>query len=277
MRILVTGAGGQLGRAVVSALGEREVIAADRAALDVGDRDAVVGAITSLRPDVVVHTAAWTDVDGCEADVDRAFRVNGMGSRWVADGARRVGAHVVAISTDYVFDGETDRAYVEWDPCNPLSVYGRSKRAGELEIDPSSSIVRTTWVWGREKGLVPTILRLARGEVPLRFVDDQLACPSFVEDVAACVRDLALARLPGVFHVTNRGATTPYALARDTMRLAGEDPDRVVPATTEELGRAARRPARSDLDNAALRLAGLPPLPDHQEPLERLVKELIAS
>jgi len=274
----VTGAGGQLGRALVAAFGdERDVIAADRATLDVGDRHAVVGAITALQPDVVVHAAAYTDVDGCESEVDRAFRVNAMGCRWVADGARRVGAHVVAISTDYVFDGVTDRPYVEWDACNPLSVYGRSKRAGEVEIDPASTIVRTTWVWGREQGLVPAILRLAAGQGTLRFVDDQLACSSFVEDVAVVVRDLALARLPGTYHVTNAGAITPYALARDTMRLAGEDPDRVVRVTTAELGRPAPRPARSDLDNAALRLAGLPPLPHHQEPLERLVKELTAS
>ncbi len=277
MTILVTGAGGQLGRALVAALAPRDVVAADRAALDVGDRDAVLGAITALRPDVIVHAGAWTDVDGCEADPDRAFRVNAMGTRHVADGARRVGAHVVAISTDYVFDGDTDRAYVEWDACNPLSVYGRSKHAGELEIDPGSAIVRTTWVYSATSGLVPVILRLAKGDGPLRFVDDQLACPTAVDDLAAAVRDIALSRLPGIFHATNQGATTPYELARETLRLAGEDPDRVVAVTTEELGRPARRPARSDLDNAALRLSGLPPLPHHREPLERLVKELTSA
>jgi dTDP-4-dehydrorhamnose reductase len=277
VRVLITGAGGQLGQALVRAFDGRDVVAADRAALDVGDRDAVLGAITALQPDVVVHAGAWTDVDGCESDPDRAFRVNAMGTRHVMDGARRVGAHVVAISTDYVFDGDTDRPYVEWDACNPLSVYGRSKRAGELEVDPSSAIVRTTWVFSRTAGLVPAILRLAKGRGELRFVDDQLACPTFVDDLAPMVRDLSVSRRPGIFHVTNQGATTPLALARETLRLAGDDPDRVVPVTTEELGRAARRPARSDLDNAALRLSGIALLPDHREPLERLVKELIAS
>jgi dTDP-4-dehydrorhamnose reductase len=280
VRILVTGASGQLGRAVVQSLGNvrgRDIIAAGHAALDVGDRDAVLGAITALEPDVVIHTAAWTDVDGCESDADRAFRANALGTRHVADGARRIGAHVVALSTDYVFDGETDRPYVEWDDCNPLSVYGRSKRAGELEIDPGSTIVRTTWVYGRDAGLVPAILRLARGDGPLRFVDDQLACPTFVDELAVAVCDLALSRRPGIFHVTNQRATTPYELARDTLRLAGDDPDRVALITTAELARPARRPARSDLDNAALRLSGLPLLPDHGEPLERLVKEIVAS
>jgi dTDP-4-dehydrorhamnose reductase len=277
-RVLVTGAGGQLGRAVVRAFGDDvDVVAADREVLDVGDRDAVLGAITSLRPDVVVHAAAWTDVDGCEADADRAYRVNALGTRHVADGARRVGAHVVAISTDYVFDGETDRPYVEWDTCNPLSVYGASKRAGELELDPGSTLVRTTWVYSEGAGLVPAILRLLRDGAALRFVDDQLACPTNAADLAVAVRDLAIARRPGTFHVTNQGATTPYDLARATLTFAGDDPDRVVRVTTEELGRPARRPRRSDLDNAAMRLSGLQLLPDHRESLERLVKELTAS
>lgn len=274
-RVLVTGAGGHLGQALGRAYDEHvDLVAADRAALDVGDRDAVLGAITALRPDVVVHTACWTDVDACEDDPDRAFRVNALGTRHVADGARRVGAHVVYLSTDYVFDGETDRPYVEWDRCNPLSVYGRSKWGGELEVDPGSAIVRTTWVFSRTIGLVQAIVRMAKGDGELRFVDDQYACPTSVDDLASVVRDLSLSRLPGTFHVTNQGATTPLDLARETLRLAGEDPARVVPVSTEELGRAARRPSRSDLDNAAMRLSGIPLLPDHREPLERLVKEL---
>jgi dTDP-4-dehydrorhamnose reductase len=277
-RVLITGAGGQLGRALAAALDDpgREVVGATRAALDVGDRDAVVGAITSLRPDVVIHTAAMTDVDGCESDPDRTYRVNAMGTRHVMDGARRVGAHVVAISTDYVFDGATDRPYVEWDAPNPLSVYGLSKRAGELEVDPGSTIVRTTWVFSRTSGLVPAIVRLAKGTGPLRFVDDNFACPTHVDDLAAAVSEIALSRLPGIIHATNQGGTTPFDLARLVVGLAGEDPDRVVAVSSEELGRAARRPARSDLDNAALRLSGLPRLPDHREPVERLVKELVA-
>jgi dTDP-4-dehydrorhamnose reductase len=226
---------------------------------------------------VVVHAAAWTDVDACEADPDRAFRDNALGTRHVVEGARLVGAHVVALSTDYVFDGTTDRPYVEWDRCNPISVYGRSKRAGELEVDPGSAIVRTTWVFSEQAGLVPAILRLAAGDGPLRFVDDQLACPTYVGDLASVVRDIALSRRSGTFHVTNQGATTPYQLARETLRLAGEDPERVVPVTSEELGRAAPRPARSDLDNAAMRLSGMALLPDHREPLERLVKELTSA
>lgn len=277
-RVLVTGAGGQLGTALVAALDDprREVIAAARADLDVGDRDAVLGAVTNLRPDLIINAAAMTDVDGCESDPDRAFRVNAMANRHLMDGARRVGAHLVTISTDYVFDGETDRPYLEWDDCAPLSVYGRSKRAGELEVDPSATVVRTTWVFSRTVGLVQAIVRLAKGDQTLRFVDDNFACPTSADDLAVAVSEIALSRLPGIFHVTNQGGTTPYDLARHVVALAGEDPARVVAVTSEELGRAARRPARSDLDNAAMRLSGLPLLPDHREPVERLVKELVA-
>ena len=272
MRVLVTGAGGQLGRELVEVFEGWDVVAADRNRLDVVDRDAVVGAITSLRPDVVVHAAAWTAVDACEDDVDRAVLVNALGTRHVADGARRVGAHVVYISTDYVFDGTKATAYDEWDQPNPRSVYGRSKLGGERELDPGSTVVRTSWVFGRHgSNIVKTVLGL-QGE--LRFVDDQLGCPTSAADLAGAVRMLVASRAPGVFHVTNQGATTWFDFAREVLRLAGDDPARVSPATTAELGRPAPRPANSVLDNAALRLSGLALLPDHREPLERLVKEL---
>jgi dTDP-4-dehydrorhamnose reductase len=274
VRVLVTGAGGQLGRELVEAFDGWDVVAADRSRLDVIDRDAVVGAITSLRPDVVVHAAAWTAVDACEGDVERALAVNALGTRHVADGARRVGAHVVYVSTDYVFDGTKPTPYDEWDLPNPRSAYGRSKLGGERELDPGSSVVRTSWVFGRHgSNIVKTVLGLT-GE--LRFVDDQRGCPTSAADLAVAIRVLVANRAPGVFHVTNQGATTWYEFVRDVLRLAGDDAGRVVAVTTAELGRAAPRPANSVLDNSALRLSGLPLLPDHREPLERLVKELLS-
>ncbi|MCU1484030.1 MAG: dTDP-4-dehydrorhamnose reductase [Actinomycetia bacterium] len=275
--VLVTGAGGQLGRELVEVFAGADVVAAGHDRLDVGDRDAVVGAITSLRPDVVVHAAAWTAVDACEADPDRANRVNALGTRHVADGARRVGAHVVYLSTDYVFDGSKVGAYDEWDAPAPASVYGRTKRGGELELDPGWTTVRTSWVFGRHgANFVKTVLRLAAEPGELRMVDDQRGCPTSAADLAAVVRTLALGRLPGVFHVTNQGPTTWWQLARDILAGAGDDPTRVVPISSADLDRPAPRPANSVLDNAALRLSGIALPPDHHDPLDRLVKELIA-
>jgi len=197
----------------------------------------------------------------------------------VADAARRVGARVTYLSTDYVFDGTKAGPYDEWDAPNPRSVYGRSKRAGELELDPDATVVRTSWVFGAHGGnMVKTVLRLAGQPGELRFVDDQRGCPTAAADLAGVVRHLVTARLPGTFHVTNQGATTWYRFARDIVEAAGHDPARVVPVGTADLDppRPAPRPANGVLDNAALRLMGLPVLPDHHEPMARLVKELLS-
>jgi dTDP-4-dehydrorhamnose reductase len=282
-RVLVTGAGGQLGRDLVDAFAANgggkahQVVAADHSRLDVTDRDVVLQAMAAFRPEVVVHAAAWTAVDACEGDPDRAMAVNALGTRHVAEGARQVGAHVCYLSTDYVFDGRATRPYTEWDPPNPLSVYGRSKLAGEGELDPGHAVVRTSWVCGRHgANVVHTVLRLAAEGGTLRFVDDQLGCPTFTSDLAQVVRSLALSRRPGVFHVTNQGATTWFGFAQAIMAAAGLDPDRVEAVATDALRprRAAPRPANSVLDNAALRLSGLPAMPAWREPLQRLVKEL---
>ena len=256
------------------------MLAPARSDLDVGDRDAVLGAMMSWRPDVVLHTAAWTAVDACESDPDRAWRINALGSRHLAEAARRIGAHLLVVSTDYVFDGTADRAYVEWDGPNPLSVYGRSKLAGEREAAtgcPGATIVRTSWVWGRNgSNIFKTVLRLAAAGGQMRFVDDQRGCPTFSEDLAAMVLRLGLARMPGIFHVTNQGATSWYGFARDVLAAAEFDPAIVEPISTADLDppRAASRPANSVLDNAALRSSGIELLPDHREAIARAVAAL---
>jgi dTDP-4-dehydrorhamnose reductase len=281
VRILVTGAGGQLGTDLVRLAGRHEMIAATHAMIDVGDRDMVLAAITSTAPDIVVHTAAWTAVDACESDPERAYRVNAFGCRNVAEGARLAGAHLVAVSTDYVFDGTNPQPYVEWDRPGPVSAYGRSKLAGEQEIAallPGATVARTSWVNGvHGSNMVKTVLRLAAGDSQLRFVDDQRGCPTFTEDLAVMLLHLGIARRPGTFHVTNQGPTTWFQFARDVLSAAGRDPDRVIPVATAELQppRPAPRPANSVLDNAALRMSGIPLLPDHHEPLERTVKALL--
>ncbi len=299
MRVLVTGAGGQLGRDVVDVLngtrplggaggggggfgggvGSRassscHATAADHQSLDVSNRDQVAAAFEGLRPHAVVHCAAWTAVDDCESDPERAFAVNAMGTRHVAEAARRYGAHVVYVSTDYVFDGTADGPYREWDRPNPLSVYGRSKLGGELELGPADTVVRTSWVSGYHgKNMVRTVLRLAAGEGPLAFVDDQRGSPTFTADLAGALSLLATEQLPGVFHLTNDGVATWYLFARAVLEAAGDDPDRVRPISTSELrpARPAPRPANSVLDNTAWRALGRPPLPAWQESLGRLV------
>jgi dTDP-4-dehydrorhamnose reductase len=227
----------------------------------------------------VLHAGAWTAVDACESDPDRAFLTNALGTGWVADASRRVGAHLVAVSTDYVFDGTKAEPYQEWDEPNPRSVYGRSKLAGEraaLVAAPGCTIVRTSWVCGEHgRNMVTTVLGLLdRSE--LAFVDDQQGCPTFTADLAPMVRRLGVERRAGVHHVTNQGPTTWFGFVRDVVELAGHDPAKVRPITTAELHppRPAPRPANSVLDNAALRLEGLPLLPHYRGALERLLGRL---
>ena len=281
MKVLITGAAGQLGVDLVRtcvAAGD-EVTAADRAVLDLGDRDLVYQAILGVRPDLVVHAGAWTAVDACESDPERAFHINALATEWVADACRRAGSHLVAVSTDYVFDGTKAAPYHEWDLANPQSVYGRSKWAGEQAVRaqaPGASIVRTSWVCGAGgHNMVKTVLALA-DRPELSFVDDQRGCPSFTADLAPAIRRLGAARVPGVFHVTNQGSTTWYGFVRDILEAAGHDPAKVRPIATAELDppRPAPRPVNSVLDNLALRLGGFPALPHYRDGLARLVQEL---
>jgi dTDP-4-dehydrorhamnose reductase len=280
VKVLITGAAGALGRELVSAFAGHEVVAAPHEALDVADRDAVLQVVGAATPDAIVHAGAWTNVDGCELDPDQAFRVNALGTRNVIEGARLTGGRVCYVSTDYVFDGRANRPYVEWDATNPLSVYGRSKLGGEHELGPADTIVRTSWVCGRfGRNFVKTILERARTGQALTVVDDQHGCPTFTDDLAEMIRRLVVQRRSGLFHVTNQGATTWFALARELVALAGLDAGLVQPIATAELDppRPAPRPAYSILDNAALRLGGVSLLDDYHEPLERLVKDLISS
>lgn len=301
MRILITGAEGQLGRDLQDALAGRvpdggrrcallgpegdrpglshEILPTDVDTLRVEDRDAVLAAFGSFRPELVFHGGALTAVDLCETQVDLAYTVNAVGTRNVAEASALVGAHMVYVSSDYVFDGTGGRPYKEWDvPC-PTSVYGASKLAGERECRPGATIVRTSWLCGAHgANMVVTALRLAEGAGALDFVDDQHGSPTFTADLAPAIVTLGLDRRPGIFHVTNGGATTWWGLVRAVLAEAGADPGRVRPIRTQDLDppRPAPRPAYSVLDNAALRLSGLPALPDWQDGLARLVGALRA-
>lgn len=281
MKIFVTGAGGQLGHELVAVAHKagHHVIASAHDDLDITKPADISDAFAATLPDIVIHAAAWTAVDTCEGDVERAFAVNGTATTFVAHAAQEVGARVVYISTDYVFDGQKQTAYVESDEPNPQSVYGASKLAGERAMSDRDAIVRISWVCGfHGPNMVKTILRLADSQPALQFVNDQIGCPTFADDAATMIVRLAEEQRCGLWHLTNQGVTSWFNFAQDVLRAAGMDPQRVIPVTTDALTppRPAKRPANSVLDNSALRSAGLPLLDDYLKPLQRLVARLRA-
>jgi dTDP-4-dehydrorhamnose reductase len=247
MRVVVTGANGQLGSEVVRVLAAtgHEAIAAPR--------EQLAATIATASPGRVIHCGAWTDVDGCEADPERAMRANGDGTRMVVEAADACGAHVVYVSTDYVFDGEQATAYVESDVPNPLSAYGRSKLAGEHALRATDAVVRTSWVCGTGgKNIIGAVVQLAAGTAPLRFASDQRSTPTLTADLAPELVRLSDERRDGIWHVTNQGAVSAYELARAVLERIGDDPARVEPIEAKELGRPAPRPANSVLGSERL-------------------------
>lgn len=277
MRVLITGAGGQLGHDLIVAFSadQYDVIATTHASMDLTNRDVVLSTVIAAEPDVIIHAAAWTAVDACEGDPGKAFAVNAFGTRNVAESARRTGAHLLYVSTDYVFDGTKDGPYREWDVTAPRSVYGASKLAGERELDPGSAIVRTGWVCGvNGNNFVKTMLRLAAERDTWGVVDDQRGCPSFTADLAVAIKRLAVGRLPGVFHLSNQGPTTWYGFACAVLEAAGHDPSRIKPITTADYPTPAARPSNSVLENSAWGMAGFEPLDEWHLPLSRMIKEI---
>jgi dTDP-4-dehydrorhamnose reductase len=278
MKLLITGANGQLGHELVRATiaAGHEVVATSHETLDITDKTAVDDVITSARPDVVIHAAAWTAVDACESEPEKALLVNGTATKFIADAAHAVGAHVVYISTDYVFDGSKASAYDESDATNPQSVYGSSKLAGEKALGATDAIVRISWVCGfYGANMVKTILRLAE-QPQLKFVDDQIGNPTFADDAAEMIVRLATEKRPGTWHVTNQGEVSWFEFAREVLIAGGFDADKVAPIKTHELQppRPATRPFNSVLNNASLKNAGIALLPDFREPLARLVSQI---
>ena len=278
--VLITGAGGQVGKEA-TVLFDRagwRVEAHDRSNLDITDRGAVLDAVGAARPEWVVNLAAWNAVDLAETEVDSAFRVNAIAVRHLAEASERSGARLCHVSTDYVFDGTSDRPYVEWDPTSPRSVYGRSKAAGEQEVGPDGLVLRTSWVCGAQgSNLVKTVLDLMEDPArTLTFVTDQIGCPTMAADLASAILTLVSERHRGTFHVTNGGPVSWYEFVQAILEEAGHSVDRVQPIRTAEMvpPRPAPRPAYSVLDGAALRLSGLEPLRHHREALAELIAEL---
>ena len=280
VRVLITGSAGQLGTDLVASAKQSglEVIATSHADLDITQRDLVSQKIADSSPDAIIHAAAWTAVDLCESDSKKAMSINRDGTANVVSAARQIGARVIYISTDYVFDGTKATPYIESDLPNPQSVYGASKLAGEQKLDLNQdAVVRISWVCGEHgNNMVKTILRLAATSPTLAFVNDQFGSPTFTSDVAPVLIDFATQSRAGIWHVTNQGATSWFGFAQDVLRAAELDPSRVQPIATADLRpqRPARRPANSVLENAKMRKANLTLLDDYHTPLQRLVDRL---
>lgn len=286
LKLLVTGAQGQLGSTLLetlhnggNALGEipapfheAEVRGVGRAECDLAQREPVLRLVERERPDVLFHCAAFTQVDACEADPEAAFLGNALAARNVAMAAEHIGAKLVHVSTDYVFDGTATAPAPEWTLPNPQSVYGHSKLLGEQYVRAFCSrsfILRTAWLYGETGGnFVKTILRLAREKEEIAVVDDQLGNPTYAGDLAWHMLQIAGTEEYGLYHVTGNGVCSWHAFAAEIVRLSGL-PCRVTPCTTAEYPRPAKRPAYSALAHYMLRHT----VGDHMRPWQEALAE----
>ncbi|ACD95375.1 dTDP-4-dehydrorhamnose reductase [Trichlorobacter lovleyi] len=251
--ILVVGANGMLGQDLMGLLGERGR-GVDLPDIDITDMVSVQQVLTALKPKVVINCAAYTDVDGCESNTETAMQVNGEGVAFLALVTREIGAKLVQVSTDYVFDGSKGSPYREDDLQQPLNIYGESKLAGELNVDinPDNLLVRTQWLYGLHgKNFVETMLKLGQEKSVLTVVDDQIGSPTWTMDLARGIIALVDKDCRGTYHCANSGHTSWNGFAKAIFDEAGL-PVQVLPMTTEQLNRPARRPLYSTLDCSKL-------------------------
>jgi dTDP-4-dehydrorhamnose reductase len=261
VKVLLTGGRGLLGAPLAACLraGGADVRVTDVPEVDVTSPEAVGAALGDYRPEVVVHLAAWTDVDGCEREPERAGIVNGDGTRIVAEACLAVGARLLYVSTDYVFDGTSTAAYTEDVATAPLSVYGESKLAGERHVRDCGVpgwIARCQSIYGRgKKSFADAILARARAGDPLRVVTDQVVCPTYAADLAAALAAIVLEAEDGLYLVANSGACTWYEFARAVLDESGFTETPIEKITAAELGRDAPRPSNSRFDCSRLHAA----------------------
>lgn len=298
MRVLVIGAAGQLGAEVCDELGNsHEVVPATRQEVDIINLPKVLALARHVKPDAIVNTAAYTDVDGCESNQEKAFLVNAVGARNVAIAAREVEAKLVHISTDYVFDGKKNEPYVEWDPPNPINVYGWSKLMGEQmvrEQNPRYFILRVAWLYSaRRRNFVKTMLKLAHEREEIRVVNDQHGTPTFAGDVARQIKLLIETDCYGLYHCTSQGSCTRFEFALEIFKCAGYKaesnadgsvylvpdvqslrPITLRPVSSTEFSTPAKRPINSVLENFMLKIQGLDIMPHWRESLAEQVPKI---
>ncbi|WFD11390.1 dTDP-4-dehydrorhamnose reductase [Tepidibacter hydrothermalis] len=258
-KILVTGSKGQLGIDLVNILSdEYYVIGLDKEKLDITNLDDVVNTVKTIKPDIIINSAAYTNVDGCEENIDLSYKINALGARNLAIASLETNSRLVHISTDFVFDGEKNNPYIEFDKPNPLSIYGKSKLSGEefiKEINPKHYILRTSWLYGKNgNNFVKTMLRLSKENKILKVVNDQRGTPTHTKDLVDVINMIIKTDAYGTYHASNEGDCTWFEFTKKIFKLANITDIEVLPITTEELNRPAKRPKYSVMNNYMLEL-----------------------
>lgn len=259
MKILVTGAAGQLGIDVVNELMyKHEIVGLDRKSLDISNLENVLGFVCEYKPEVIINAAAFTKVDACETEVEKAYKVNSIGAKNLAIAALENNCRLVHISTDFVFDGEKGSPYLEHDNTSPLNVYGHSKLLGEKfirEICPRHYILRTSWLYGKNgANFVKTMLEISMKKELLKVVDDQVGCPTNTADLIEMIKLLINSQAYGTYHTCNSGECSWFTFAKKIFELADKKDVEILPITSLELNRPAKRPQYSVMRNRMLEL-----------------------
>jgi dTDP-4-dehydrorhamnose reductase len=275
VRIALTGSDGMLGSDITEVFTDIELITFTLRDFDITDLDTSTKKIKETKPDCLIHAAAYTDVDGCELNPDKAYLVNGIGTRNVVIACEEVHCPVVYISTDYIFDGKKKEPYNEWDIPNPLNKYGFSKLIGENFVTSLTNrfyIVRTSWLYGKNgKNFVDTILRLMSERKEVEVVDDQKGSPTYTYDLAVTLREL-IGKGFGIYHISNTSQCSWYEFALEIAKLKGMNTN-IKPITSEKFKRPAQRSSFSVLENTMLRLEGIKELRHWKEALKEYLEQ----
>jgi len=277
-KVLITGSNGMLGSSLFEQLKKKYSIKGITIEdADITDFDAVVKVIRKIKPDIVIHTAGYTKVDDCESNSLLAYKVNAIGTRNVAVACQKIDASMVYISTDYVFDGTKESPYTEFDAANPLSVYGKTKLAGEefvRQILNRFYIIRTSWLYGKGgSNFVDTIINKAKKEKVLKIVDDQRGSPTYANDLADKIGENIKEEKYGIYHVTNSGSCTWFEFAKRIIEYSNIKGVDVIPIKSNALNRPAKRPANSVLQNFMLELEGIPLLRHWEEAVREYIRK----
>ena len=276
MKILITGSNGMLGHDLIEALKDNhELVLTTSRTLDITDKEQVFDFISQNKPDIVINSAAYTDVDGCEENQDLAYSVNGEGVKNLAFACREADSALLHISTDYIFNGENTRPWVEDDEIGPISVYGKSKLKGEqaiLEILDKFFIVRTAWLYGvNGRNFPKTMLELAENHSQITVVYDEVGTPTYTPDLAKAISQLIETEHYGIYHITNSGSCSWCEFARYIFEAAGKDVE-VIPVTAAQFARPAPRPHYSVLENRNWIEKGFEPLRSYKEAIKEYIE-----